>query len=156
MRVNSMLPLTSLFPIPTIHSQLFRTPNFPTPTPTLKHVRPLLHHTFNMLASILWICLVGSLWSPACGFSPSTQAPRTSRHISLSVATPTRIEFDHALQNEGRDDDDDPFTLLSTLAATTLLQSDRRRDAIGKDAGAQASSGEFFQNTFDFVNVIYS
>eukprot|EP00986_Skeletonema_menzelii_P004513 scaffold1543_cov128-Skeletonema_menzelii.AAC.8 len=93
-----------------------------------------------MLASILWICLVGSLWSPACGFSPSTQAPRTSRHISLSVATPTPIEFDHALQNEGRDDDDDPFTLLSTLAATTLLQSDRRRDAIGKDAGAQASS----------------
>ena len=116
-----------------------------------------LHHTLvNMLASIVWFCLVGSLWSPACGFSPSTQAPRTSRHISLSVATPTRIEFDHALQNEGRDDDDDPFTLLSTLAATTLLQSDRRRDAIGKDAGAQASSGEFFQNTFDFVNVIYS
>jgi hypothetical protein len=35
---------------------------------------------------------------------------------------------------------EDAFTLLSSLAATTLLQSDRRRDAIGKDIGAQASS----------------
>ncbi|KAL9182523.1 hypothetical protein ACHAXT_013175 [Thalassiosira profunda] len=38
------------------------------------------------------------------------------------------------------EDDEDPFTLLSTLAATTLLQSDRRRDAVGKETGAQASS----------------
>lgn len=38
------------------------------------------------------------------------------------------------------DNAEDAFTLLSSLAATTLLQSDRRRDAIGKDTGAQASS----------------
>ncbi|KAL7468258.1 hypothetical protein ACHAXS_008485, partial [Conticribra weissflogii] len=37
-------------------------------------------------------------------------------------------------------DDESPFRLLASLAATTLLQSDRRRDALGKDAGAQASS----------------
>ena len=37
-------------------------------------------------------------------------------------------------------DAEDAFTLLASLAATTLLQSDRRRDAIGKDIGAQASS----------------
>lgn len=29
--------------------------------------------------------------------------------------------------------DDDPFNFLSTIAATTLLQSDRRRDAVGLD-----------------------
>ena len=36
--------------------------------------------------------------------------------------------------------DEDPFTFLSTIAATTLLQSDIRRDAIGKASGAAASS----------------
>ncbi|KAL3802766.1 hypothetical protein HJC23_007543 [Cyclotella cryptica] len=36
--------------------------------------------------------------------------------------------------------EEDAFTLLASLAATTLLQSDRRRDALGKDSGAQASS----------------
>eukprot|EP00577_Skeletonema_sp_RCC1716_P009275 CAMPEP_0113437716 /NCGR_PEP_ID=MMETSP0013_2-20120614/37574_1 /TAXON_ID=2843 ORGANISM="Skeletonema costatum, Strain 1716" /NCGR_SAMPLE_ID=MMETSP0013_2 /ASSEMBLY_ACC=CAM_ASM_000158 /LENGTH=690 /DNA_ID=CAMNT_0000328409 /DNA_START=247 /DNA_END=2315 /DNA_ORIENTATION=- /assembly_acc=CAM_ASM_000158 len=55
----------------------------------------------------------------------------------MPTDTATPIEFD-AIQND--DEDEDPFTLLSTLAATTLLQSDRRRDAIGQDAGAQASS----------------
>eukprot|EP00985_Skeletonema_marinoi_P007762 scaffold3453_cov230-Skeletonema_marinoi.AAC.14 len=69
-------------------------------------------------------------------------SPHTPRVSQLqSVATPTDratpIESD-AIQND--DEDEDPFTLLSTLAATTLLQSDRRRDAIGQDAGAQASS----------------
>ncbi|KAL7534075.1 hypothetical protein ACHAXR_007334 [Thalassiosira sp. AJA248-18] len=42
--------------------------------------------------------------------------------------------------NNKEQEEDDPFTLISTLAATTLLQSDRRRDAIGKESGAQASS----------------
>ena len=104
------------------------------------------------------VAVVGSLSSPAYSFSFSTRAPRSIRHISplLSVATPTDsvttpIESNQqasALQTE--DNDDDPFTLLSTLAATTLLQSDRRRDAIGKEAGAQASSGEFL-----FAECIY-
>lgn len=41
---------------------------------------------------------------------------------------------------DNHDHDESPFRLLASLAATTLLQSDRRRDALGKDAGAQASS----------------
>ena len=49
------------------------------------------------------------------------------------LAAPTEEQ----LQN---DDTEDAFTLLASLAATTLLQSDRRRDAIGKNIGAQASS----------------
>ncbi|KAL7482321.1 hypothetical protein ACHAW6_007992 [Cyclotella cf. meneghiniana] len=35
---------------------------------------------------------------------------------------------------------EDAFAFLSSLSATTLLQSDRRRDALGRESGAQASS----------------
>jgi hypothetical protein len=86
--------------------------------------------------------------SPARGFSLQT-LPR-SNIISplLSAATPIQADStqqsdqENVLQTQRKivDEDEDPFTLLSTLAATTLLQSDRRRDAVGKDAGAQASS----------------
>lgn len=101
--------------------------------------------------AVLLVVAAGSL-SPVCGFSSLSRPPLSSQHISqlLSVATP--LEPDSTQQSEStiqqaniiptqqKEDEDDPFTLLSTLAATTLLQSDRRRDAIGKDAGAQASS----------------
>ncbi len=93
-------------------------------------------------AVIVLVAAVALLMSTACGFSQSTLPPRSNRHISisqlLSVATP--IESDEQTNTLQNNEEDDPFTLLSTLAATTLLQSDRRRDAIGKDAGAQASS----------------
>lgn len=94
-----------------------------------------------MIHAVLLVAAVALLLSPACGFSQSP--PKASRHISnsqlLSVATP--VESDQQTNNILQDNEvDDPFTLLSTLAATTLLQSDRRRDAIGQDAGAQASS----------------
>ena len=49
--------------------------------------------------------------------------------ILQSTATPINNEVVAAIDNEDIDtnnvEDDDPFTLLSTLAATTLLQSDR-------------------------------
>ena len=112
-------------------------------------------------AVLVAVVVVGSLSSPAYGFSFSTRSPRSIRHISplLSVATPTdsvttpieSVQQASAIQTE---DTDDPFTLLSTLAATTLLQSDRRRDAIGKDAGAQASSGEKMSSFPCFRNAI--
>ncbi|KAL7451136.1 hypothetical protein ACHAWC_002980 [Mediolabrus comicus] len=86
--------------------------------------------------------------SPARGFSLQT-LPR-SNIISPLLSTATPIQADSTQQSDQEnvlqtqrkivDEDEDPFTLLSTLAATTLLQSDRRRDAVGKDAGAQASS----------------
>ena len=111
----------------------------------------MIAYTIAYAYAAVLVAVVGSLSSPAYGFSFSTRAPRSIRHIIsplLSVATPTDsvttpVESGQqasALQTE--DTDDDPFTLLSTLAATTLLQSDRRRDAVGKEAGAQASSGE--------------
>ena len=94
------------------------------------------------LHAVLLVVAARSL-SPVCCFSSS---PSSIRHISqlLSIATP--LESSDSTQQvtestqQNYDEDDDPFTLLSTLAATTLLQSDRRRDAIGKEAGAQASS----------------
>ncbi len=42
-------------------------------------------------------------------------------------------------KNSFERNDDDPFTHQPRVAATTLLQSDLRRDAIGKESGAQAS-----------------
>ena len=67
----------------------------------------------------------------------STKTPS----ISISDGAPTSsTSTDNPNPTEEADSDDDPFTLLSTLAAITLLQSDRRRDAIGKETGAQASS----------------
>ena len=96
---------------------------------------------------LLLFLAASSLSSPARGFSLQT-LPR-SNIISplLSTATPIQAEStqqsdqENVLQQQKIvDENEDPFTLLSTLAATTLLQSDRRRDAVGKDAGAQASS----------------
>mmetsp|Transcript_40621 Transcript_40621/g.73261 ORF Transcript_40621/g.73261 Transcript_40621/m.73261 type:complete len:781 (+) Transcript_40621:39-2381(+) len=67
----------------------------------------------------------------------------TATPINGSTKTNDDV-IDSNVQNENsnanEEEDDDPFTLLSNLAAITLLQSDRRRDAIGKEAGAQASS----------------
>lgn len=98
---------------------------------------------------LLLLFLAGSsLSSPARGFSLQT-LPRSNIISPLpSTATPIQAEStqqsdqENVLQTQQKivDEDEDPFTLLSTLAATTLLQSDRRRDAVGKDAGAQASS----------------
>ena len=119
-------------------------------------------YTIACAYAAVLVAVAGSLSSPAYGFSFSTRSPRSIRHISplLSVATPTdsvttpieSVQQASAIQTE--DTDDDPFTLLSTLAATTLLQSDRRRDAIGKDAGAQASSGEKMSSFPCFRNAI--
>ena len=57
---------------------------------------------------------------------------------TTATATNTEPNANNAVEEE--DAYNEPFTLLSSLAAITLLQSDRRRDAIGKDVGAQASS----------------
>ena len=79
------------------------------------------------------------------GFSHPLPPTQRTHKISplLSVATPVESEStqqENSILMQQGVEEDDPFSLLSTLAATTLLQSDRRRDAIGKDAGAQASS----------------
>jgi vesicle-fusing ATPase len=65
---------------------------------------------------------------PSCKFMTVTP-------LESAVKDPTTPEEQLKLY-----DAEDAFTLLASLAATTLLQSDRRRDAIGKDIGAQASS----------------
>jgi hypothetical protein len=62
----------------------------------------------------------------ATPLEPSNTQHKHEEHI-LTDAAPTA-------------NTEDAFTLLSSLAATTLLQSDRRRDAIGKDIGAQTSA----------------
>ena len=101
----------------------------------------------HLVASLL---VAAGCLSPVGGFSLPTLPP-SNRHISLLLSsTATPIPADSTQQSDKEnalptqqiivDEDDDPFTLLSTLAATTLLSSDRRRDAVGKDAGAQASS----------------
>ncbi|KAL7434255.1 hypothetical protein ACHAXM_003966 [Skeletonema potamos] len=125
--------------------------------------------------AVLLVVAAGSL-SPVCGFSSLSRKPRSSRYILsklLSVATPlepdsteqseSTTQQANAISTQQKVDSDDPFTLLSTLAATTLLQSDRRRDAIGLDAGAQASSATnwidegsafAFRKALDKVNLL--
>ena len=74
-------------------------------------------------------------------FYATPTTPVVNDSIIINGSTKNNIDINTTYaQNKNNDIDDDPFTLLATLAATTLLQSDRRRDAIGKDAGAQASS----------------
>eukprot|EP00956_Cyclotella_meneghiniana_P036346 scaffold124319_cov85-Cyclotella_meneghiniana.AAC.8 len=67
-------------------------------------------------------------------------SPQRPVHIQFVSATDLTAETNEEKLVEEKEDDEDVFTLVSSLAATTLLQSDRRRDAIGKDVGAQASS----------------
>ena len=98
----------------------------------------------------LLLFLAASSLSPAIGFSLQTLPHPNIFSPPPLQSTATPIEADSTQQSDQEnvlqtqqtivDEDEDPFTLLSTLAATTLLQSDRRRDAVGKDAGAQASS----------------
>ena len=78
-------------------------------------------------------------------FNISPLASRSPCRHGVRYMTATPLEtpkIDGSSTEEQIIDDnaEDAFTLLSSLAATTLLQSDRRRDAIGKDTGAQASS----------------
>ena len=74
-------------------------------------------------------------------FYATPTTPVVNDSIIINGSTKNNIDINTTYaQNKNNDIDDDPFTLLATLAATTLLQSDRRRDAIGKDVGAQASS----------------
>ncbi len=66
----------------------------------------------------------------------SAAAPVDGSAKNVAVIAPSPAEDD----DTGEEEEDDPFSLLSALVATTLLQSDRRRDAVGSEAGAQASS----------------
>lgn len=65
--------------------------------------------------------------------------------VNGSAETPAKQTSDASIGIQGGDtlevpaEDDDPFTLLASLAATTLLQSDRKRDG-KKEAGGKASS----------------
>eukprot|EP00970_Alexandrium_tamarense_P009513 scaffold1899_cov182-Alexandrium_tamarense.AAC.33 len=94
---------------------------------------PLILQFILPLAS----CLIGT----SRAFSPVQRQPNTahktctvSASIIIDIDTPSTPATTPSAEYE------DPFNLLTTLAATTLLQSDRRRDAIGKETGAQASS----------------
>ena len=96
------------------------------------------------LAAVL-VAAASSLPSPVCALSSllycTSRQCQSHRHMPPLLSTATPIQADSTQHDKiSSRYEDDPFTLLSTLAATTLLQSDRRRDAIGKDAGAQASS----------------
>lgn len=67
---------------------------------------------------------------------PSSTFHHRTHHCSsrtlFAVSTPINGDavIDSAIEKPEQSnlEDDDPFTLLSTLAATTLLQSDRRRE----------------------------
>lgn len=56
-----------------------------------------------------------------------------------SAETPEKQARQAPNAGDIREEDDDPFTLLASLAATTLLQSDRKRDG-KEETGGKASS----------------
>ncbi len=66
---------------------------------------------------------------------PSSYAT-TLNHVDTTTVNGVAIDTTSTLNEY---DNNDPFTLISSLAATALLQSDRRRDAVG---GGPTSSGD--------------
>ena len=73
---------------------------------------------------------------------PSSYAT-TLNHVDTTTVNGVAIDTTSTLNEY---DNNDPFTLISSLAATALLQSDRRRDAVG---GGPTSSGSSSTNWID-------
>ena len=84
-------------------------------------------------STCLLICCI-SVSLPLTGALQSVIPSSTTRHSRTLFAVSTPINGDAVIDSaiekpeQSNLEDDDPFTLLSTLAATTLLQSDRRRE----------------------------
>lgn len=95
-----------------------------------------------------------SAWSPialvttthrCCRPRPVSSYATALNHIDTITVKNDNVVIDTTLTlNEH--DNNDPFTLISSLAATALLQSDRRRDAVG---GGPTSSGSSSTNWID-------
>lgn len=99
---------------------------------------------------------------PRVPFRHKIKASRVVTHLSASNIS---ASTDDALVKpttttslpEIEVNNDDAFSLLSSLAAVTLLKSDARRDAIGKGSGAQGSSAANFideQSAFTLQSTI--
>ena len=77
---------------------------------------------------------------------PASSYATTLDHVDATTVNGNVVVIDTTSILNEHESNDDPFTLISSLAATALLQSDRRRDAVG---GGPTSSGSSSTNWID-------
>jgi len=99
--------------------------------------------TRSLIAAVLLVpAILATSMRGTCAFTPTLMPRHYTRHyVPLAAATLDEIpSTEQVMLAEESIDEDNAFNLLAGRAAVCLLQSDMRRDAIGKPGGAQASS----------------